>query len=297
MPLAFAALTALAQNPPAPAPQPSSLQPPASSLENLRQLSSNLYSGGEPHGEAAYKQIAELGVRTIVSVDGARPDIAAAKAHGLRYIHIPIGYDGVDAEAQAALARVVREIEGPVFLHCHHGKHRGPAAAAIMCLVAGDMDQAKALDFMKGVGTSPDYAGLWRDVREFKPLPADAKLPELVEAAEVDSLAAAMAQLDRAWDGLKLCQAASWKTPPNHADLAPPHQAVLVWEGLRESKRAAFADLGDGSDEALADLFDEAAEHTAQLRQALEAGRPTAAGAAFKLLENSCNKCHAAYRN
>ena len=144
---ALAIATAQAQTT-AHAPQPSSLQPPAgsavagatSSLENLHQLSPTLYSGGEPHGDVAFSKLAELGVRTVVSVDGARPDVAAAKKHGLRYIHIPIGYDGVDPEAQAALTRVVREIEGPVFLHCHHGKHRGPAAAAVMCMAAGDMD-------------------------------------------------------------------------------------------------------------------------------------------------------------
>jgi protein tyrosine phosphatase (PTP) superfamily phosphohydrolase (DUF442 family) len=292
---AAAALVIHAQNPPAaPAPsaQPSGLQPPASRLENLRQLSSNLYSGGEPHGDAAFAELAGLGVRTIVSVDGARPDVEAARAHGIRYVHIPIGYDGVDAQAQAALTRVVREIEGPVFLHCHHGKHRGPAAAAIMCMAAGHMDHDKAQEFLKGVGTSRDYVGLWRDVRSWKPLPADAMLPDLVEVAAVESLPAAMAQLDRAWDGVQRCQAAGWKTPPDHADIAPPHQALLVWEGLRESRRTL-----DGSDETLVALMEEAERRAEQLRQSLEAGRTGEAGAALKQLENSCNKCHAAYRN
>jgi hypothetical protein len=33
--------------------------------------------------------------QTIISVDGARPNVDAAKKEGLSYVHIPIGYNGV----------------------------------------------------------------------------------------------------------------------------------------------------------------------------------------------------------
>src|SRR5690606_24259899 len=76
-------------------------------LHNLLQVSSRIFSGGEPVGEAAFEQLEKLGVRTIVSVDGARPNIDAARRHGLRYVHIPISYDGISADAGKALARLV----------------------------------------------------------------------------------------------------------------------------------------------------------------------------------------------
>jgi protein tyrosine phosphatase (PTP) superfamily phosphohydrolase (DUF442 family) len=287
--LSVAALHLHAQDQP---PSGSAVAGATSSLENLHQISPTLYSGGEPHGDVDFAALAELGVRTVVSVDGARPDVRGAAKHGIRYIHIPIGYDGVDPLAQAALTRVAREVEGPVFLHCHHGKHRGPAAAVVLCMAEGEMDVDAALAFLKLAGTGAEYEGLWRDVREFTPLQEDARLPELVETAEVDSLAAAMAVLDRAWDGVKLCQAAGWTTPPDHADLAPPHQALLVFEGLIESRRTL-----DGTDETLEMLMDDALAHSAQLRQSLEAGRGDEATAAFKRLEASCAACHNAYRN
>ena len=47
------------------------------------------------------------------------------------WIHIPIGYDGIPLESEAAIVRAMKETEGPVYFHCHHGLHRGPAAAAI----------------------------------------------------------------------------------------------------------------------------------------------------------------------
>src|SRR5690606_18255679 len=69
-------------------------------IENIHPLTPQLISGGQPKGDAAFSQLAEMGVKTIVSVDGAKPDLELAKKHGLRYVHIPIGYDGVGAEAQ-----------------------------------------------------------------------------------------------------------------------------------------------------------------------------------------------------
>jgi protein tyrosine phosphatase (PTP) superfamily phosphohydrolase (DUF442 family) len=269
------------------------LAAPANSgpLENVRSLSSMVYSGGEPVGDAAFAKLAEMGIRTIVSVDGIRPDIDGAKKHGLRYIHIPVGYEGVNPDAQASLTRVVRDIAGPVFIHCHHGKHRGPAAAAVACMAAGDMTSEQALEYLKGVGTGQEYQGLWADVREFKPLAADAKLPELVEAADVHPLAAAMSALDRPWDAVKVSQAAGWKPGADPAK-SPVQQAVLLWEGLRESKRTL-----DGTDETLGTYMDEAIRHAAGLRQALEASQLEAATAAYKKVEASCAACHVHYRN
>lgn len=261
-------------------------------IENVHPLNPQLISGGQPKGDAAFSKLAEMGVKTVVSVDGARPDLELAKKHGLRYVHIPIGYDGIDAEAQAALTRVMREAEGPIFLHCHHGKHRGPAAAVVACMAAGKMTNSQAAEFMKLAGTGKEYKGLWRDVAAFKPLPADAQLPPLVEVAQLDSLAGAMAVLDRAWDGVKLCQAAGWKTPADHADLAPPHQALLAWEGLVESRRMA-----EEADPQMVEWLDAAVSEAAQLRQSIQAGDAEAATRHFKQVEAACARCHEQYRN
>jgi protein tyrosine phosphatase (PTP) superfamily phosphohydrolase (DUF442 family) len=261
-------------------------------IENVHPLTAQLISGGQPKGDAAFSKLAEMGVKTVVSVDGAKPDLELAKKHGLRYVHIPIGYDGVDAEAQGALTHVMREAQGPIFIHCHHGKHRGPAAAAVACMAAGDMTREQAAEFMKLAGTGKEYKGLWRDVAAFKPLSADAKLPPLVESVQEESLAGAMAGLDRAWDGLKLCQAVEWKTPADHADLEPAHQALLVWEGLAESQRMA-----ENLDPQLVKWLDEAVAEAAQLRQSMQTGDVAAASRLFKQVEAACARCHEQYRN
>ena len=70
-------------------------------------------------------------MQTVISVDGAKPDLEAARKHGLRYVHLPHGYDGVPAPRGDELAIALRTLEGPIYVHCHHGKHRSPAAAGV----------------------------------------------------------------------------------------------------------------------------------------------------------------------
>ncbi|MBW3600421.1 MAG: tyrosine-protein phosphatase, partial [Planctomycetes bacterium] len=185
-------------------------------LHNLIQVSETIYSGGQPTGEEEFAELARLGVKTVVSVDGARPDLEAAEKHGLRYVHIPIGYDGVPEEAGQSFAQLMRTAEGPFFFHCHHGKHRGPAGAAVACIAAGQRDAKEALEILELAGTSKDYPGLWRDVEDYTPPPAGAELPELAPVAEVGSMAAAMAHIDRHNDNLKLLAANKWRPLAGH---------------------------------------------------------------------------------
>jgi protein tyrosine phosphatase (PTP) superfamily phosphohydrolase (DUF442 family) len=261
-------------------------------LENLLQVSGRIYSGGEPHGEAAFEAIAAMGVKTVISVDGARPDIEAARKHGLRYVHIPIGYDGVEDSAGRSLTRAARELKGPIYVHCHHGKHRGPAAAAVLCRADDGRGSDEALRILELAGTGKEYAGLWRDVAAYR-LPAEnAELPVLVEVAQVDSLTAAMAKIDRSFDNLKLCAAAGWKTPPDHPDIAPAQESTILRESLRESIRH----LDPAAEEQMRTWLRQAEVQSGALERALLALQTDAAGAALKQLEMSCKQCHARYR-
>jgi protein tyrosine phosphatase (PTP) superfamily phosphohydrolase (DUF442 family) len=262
-------------------------------LHNVMRLTGEIYSGGEPEGDAGFATLAGMGVRTVVSVDGGKPDIAAARKHGLRYVHIPIGYDGVEKIAGAALARLVDEIEGPLYIHCHHGKHRGPAAAAVACVARGAMNNEQAVEILERAGTSGKYAGLWRDVQSYARPPAGAELPPLVETAEVGTLAAAMSQLDRGFDRLKLCRDVNWTVPEDHPDIVPAQEALLVREALHEAGRNLAGDFDDTFKAWLA----ESEQLAAELEKGLAAGRATEATAALGRLEQACQQCHARYRD
>ena len=262
-------------------------------VENGLQLTERIYSGGEPYDEAAFKELARLGIKTVVSVDGAAPNVVAARRYGLRYVHVPIGYDAVPLKAQLALTRLAREVEGPIFVHCHHGQHRGPAAAAVVCIADGAVTAADADAILTHAQTSKDYSGLWRDVAAYRlPAPSVA-LPILVERAEVESFPAAMAKIDRLFDQLKLCREAAWRAPAAHPDLVARQEALLVYEQLRESGRHLTRDHDDEFRSWLS--HSEAAAQ--QLEQALKSGDHDLAEQRFQSLQKSCKQCHAKHRD
>ena len=51
-------------------------------LHNVLRVSDRIYSGSEPHGDEGLESLVKLGVKIVVSVDGARPNVEAAKKHG-----------------------------------------------------------------------------------------------------------------------------------------------------------------------------------------------------------------------
>src|ERR1044072_3259574 len=89
-------------------------------------------------------------------------------AHGMRYVHLPHGYDGIPTTTQLQLIKAVETVEGPVYIHCHHGQHRGPVAAAIVCMAEKNWSAAEAETWLRTVGTGTNYQGLYATVRDFR---------------------------------------------------------------------------------------------------------------------------------
>jgi hypothetical protein len=191
------------------------------------------------------------------------------------------------------LARAVKEVDGPIFVHCHHGEHRGPAGAAIACVASGALSNDEAIHILERAGTSKDYAGLWRDVKNFTPPPDGTKLPDLVEVAEVGSFTAAMSQVDRAFDNVKLLQTAKWQVPPDHPDLAPAQEALILQELLHETAR----NLTQDRDEQFKTWLDEADSIATQLLINLKKNDFPAADENFAKMNAACKQCHQKYRN
>lgn len=276
----------------------------AGTIENVFRLSPTLYSGGEPHGEADLAALKRLGIRTILSVDGAGPDVEAARRLGLNYVHLPVGYDGIPRAQAARIISAARTLPGPVFVHCHHGKHRGPAAVALCGVANEGWTTAEAVAWLNRAGTDPDYRGLFATVAEFVP-PSRAEIAEaggpFPERAETPALVDLMVAIDRRWDLLKEVKAAGYKSPPGHPDVAPSHEARMLGEGFKELARhpegtARGGELARGSDVA-ATL---AAELESALRQVGEAPTPGArarSDGAFAAIGRACVTCHARHRD
>jgi len=273
-------------------------------LPNVIHVSDKLYSGGSPDGDAGFESLRKLGIKTIISVDGARPDLVRAKKVAMRYVHLPIGYDGVSQEQALKLAKAVRDLPGPIYLHCHHGKHRSPgAAAAIQMCLDDKCTVAQAVEIMKRAGTDPRYAGLYAAPKELR-RPAANELAQLKvefpEAAEIPALAKTMVHIDQHWEHLTFIKKAGWKVPKDHPDLDPPHEALQLMEHYREMARLPSVQKQPTDFKTwLADGEHAARELEVALRKAAKekATKYDAVEMAFQRLRMACVQCHAKYRD
>lgn len=217
---------------------------PVDGIENVWRMDSNLLSGGDPVGESGLQLLQLKGVKTIISVDGAAPLLEVSKRLGLRIVHIPIGYDGIPVDSQRLLSQGFAQLPKPIYVHCHHGKHRGPAAASIMARFGLGWTPEQASKFMKMAGTSADYPGLYESVKQFEVLNfkdvAAIKTP-LPESVDVPALVDLMVQVDSRFDHLKAWSAITLQghgtgTKPS-SKIDPVQEAVQLRELIRESSR------------------------------------------------------------
>ena len=261
--------------------------------ERLILVAEGVWSSAEPVTDAHFDALYARGVRVIVSVDGARPRVEQANAAGLKYVHLPFGYDDVPRAVELGIVRVLEEASGrgDILFHCHHGKHRGPAAAAMACVASGRFDAAEAAKFMEAAGTSPHYRGLWKAVANYRSPGDDEELPELQPIAELPTVTVRMADLSRRLDTLNAILGSremamkDWETGT--------HAALLIEEQLtelpRELPKHAVGDLIAG--------YKRAQSAASRLRKELQQRQHLSAVKQLRSLQAQCAQCHAKHRN
>ena len=267
-------------------------------LPRFIRWSERVTQGAQPVGEVAFKSMAALGITMAISVDGAQPDVAAAAKHGVRYVHLPIGYDRLPKEIVAKLAAAFKQAKGSIYVHCHHGRHRGPAACMAIRMVAEGLSAADAKAALVKSGTSPKYAGLYRDIAALKP-PTEEEVaavrPEdLPSSVKPAGSRAGMVDVSHRWESLKSAKATGFKHVPDHPDIAPAHEARMLWESFRELQRLEES-KAHGKDY-MAQLAASEKQAVA-LEAAIRARQMPAATKAYTALAVSCKTCHTTYRN
>lgn len=296
-PAVIASARATIAEPPVAATKPADLP----GLHNVVTYVPGVVSGAQPEGPESFDTLAAMGVKTIISVDGAEPDVAAAEARGIRYIHLPIGYNGFDRDRELQLTRATRDAmkEGPVYIHCHHGKHRSAAAAGAALVGLGLAEPAAMVERMKVSGTAPSYTGLYAvttNARRIDAATLDAVDGNFPSISRPSDFVGAMVEIDAAMEHLKLIEKVGWKVPADHPDLVPAAEAGRLVDLHRASaatKRAQaarpeFMNLlraGEARAKTLEDLLAAAVVDKARATDA------------FKQLGVSCKDCHVIYRD
>jgi Putative phosphatase (DUF442) len=253
-------------------------------LHNTFRLNAKLYSGSEPEGALGFDSLKSLGIRTVISVDGAEPDIAKAHAAGIRYIHLPVGYDGIPEQRRRELLKAFQSADGPVYVHCHHGKHRGPAACSVLMMGLEDWPADHARGWLRMAGTDERYRGLFRLPESFRK-PSDSELAAVPgtfpEVATVADLTKRMVTVDQHWSRIRKAKEANW---PNHASTADI--VLLLMQEHREAQR-----LKDTA-ESMKHAFYEAEGTARELEDAVRKGDIVASERLFNTAAGQCASCH-----
>ncbi|MEO0660753.1 MAG: hypothetical protein AAFZ87_04380 [Planctomycetota bacterium] len=276
------------------------------SIAHVYALSDSIVTGGEPLDPEALFQVAEWGVKTVLSVDGKVPDAETARALGMRYVHVPVRYKGFTDEELLKITKVFRELEGPFYVHCFHGKHRGPAAAAIGRIAIDGLGRERAIAEMREwCGTAQKYEGLYRTVATAEiPTAADTAAfdYDFAEAHEHGALRETMIELMRVYDEIDLvAQPAGWNADPAHPDIDALQSATQISQLLRacDGRSSEVPEAGADYDEMMAESITAADVLVAQLTDGRAEGapEPSKLDAAFAEVKATCRECHTLYRN
>ncbi len=273
-------------------------------LHNIYHLSDDIISGGEPEGDEAFQKLQEMGVKTILSVDGKEPDHETAARYGLRYVHVPIRYNGIEDDELTAIAKTFRELDGPFFVHCFHGQHRGPAAAAVGRVVLDGATREQAVAEMRQwCGTSEKYEGLYATIA-YGDLPDAEKTKasdfDFPEAHRLTGFRTAMIELPRSWDVVMDLSKRDWQPKADHPDASARNEAAKAAEIFHQTlsmertqkeldEFRGWLERSEGLSRELVQLLDKHAQGDAAAGEKAK----EVAGQVKKI----CSECHEAYRN
>lgn len=275
------------------------------SIPNAIRLNDKVISGGLPENEKAFEELQALGIKTIISVDGQTPDVDTARRFGMSYVHLPHGYDGISDTRIVELAKAVQDLPGPIYIHCHHGKHRSPAAATVACVASGMLEPGSGEEVLKLAGTSAHYRGLFKVVRDVTPIDADVLKKLEVDFKSIEAippLAEAMVDLEHTFAQIGAIEAAGWSTPENHPDLVATHESLILQEHFTEMLRSDDAkELG----ESFVEMLRESERDSKQLHQILSVHEGETLSKKLqsdlsvvrKRIQDNCKACHIQFRD
>jgi protein tyrosine phosphatase (PTP) superfamily phosphohydrolase (DUF442 family) len=278
-------------------------------LHHVYRLSDQIISGAEPVGVESFEELRAMGVKTILSVDGKVPDHEKAAEYGLRYVHVPIQYSGITDDELAKISKTFRELDGPFYVHCFHGKHRGPAAAAVGRVVLDGVPRDQAIAEMRQwCATSSKYEGLYKTVAVAH-IPSTAQTKtyefEFEPAHQFTGMRSGMIAMPRTWDKIKELKKNDWRVDPEHPDIVPLQEAMQLHQlytslsQLDEMKSYAddfrrWMEQGRAGSERL----QRALSNCSQEEDSFAAGDWRAeALEAYEAIADSCSSCHAVYRD
>jgi protein tyrosine/serine phosphatase len=134
----------------------------ATSISNFGKVDEHYFRGSQP-AELEYRQLRQMGIRTIIDLRRDRKTEAVLWANqaGLQYFNIPLkASEAATAEqTQQFLSLVNDPANWPVYVHCKGGRHRTGALTAVYRITHDGWTAEQAYDEMKRYDFNNGFLG------------------------------------------------------------------------------------------------------------------------------------------
>lgn len=121
-------------------------------VKNFGKINDHIYRGGQPD-EDEYKQLSEIGVKTIIDLrnDAKTKARYLAEGTGMRYINLRLDskVPPTKEESDKFLQIVNDQANWPVFVHCAGGRHRTGVLLAVYRMEVDGWNADQAYEEMK----------------------------------------------------------------------------------------------------------------------------------------------------
>ena len=276
-------------------------------LHNVFRLSDDIVSGSEPHGEEAFAAARRRWASRRSCRSTARcPTPALAAQYGMRYVHVPIQLHAASPTTSCSqIAKTFRELDGPFYVHCFHGKHRGPAAAGGRSRSCSTARRASRRSPRCASGAAPP-----RSTRGSILTIADGRCRRRRDRRVRVGLprrAALRRASARRWSRSRApstissrSQANGWQPDPEHPDLDAVERGDAGRPGPRGRPRTRRDRIPPGGLPHVARRLERARREAGRRSATLPDGDAQAGDEAtrsYRLLKKTCDACHASYRD
>ena len=115
------------------------------SVTNLYRIEPDLYRSAQPDG-AGFRELAALGVRTVLDLKGGDGDGDVARGTSLKLLHVPMTAFGLRDDRVLEALRILSDPSNrPLIVHCQHGSDRTGALMALYRVVVQGWSKEDAI--------------------------------------------------------------------------------------------------------------------------------------------------------
>ncbi len=149
-------------------------EPTVPGIPNFHQVNAHVFRGAQP-GEEAWRELAKLGVKTVIDLrleteHSTAAEAKAAAAAGMRYVNVPM--NGFETPQAGQIAKVLGWLDAgdTVFVHCARGKDRTGTVVAAYRISHHRWANQRALKEAVSYGLHWYEAGMKRFINDYRPV-------------------------------------------------------------------------------------------------------------------------------